>query len=201
MGCKKNRETNLNQNHVAWEKYWKMFYDSLKQKFSREDDLIVGDKNPYYYHFYGQLTENFQEVQFIFIIRNVKDVALSYDARANNLKDTTWPKNKNYQKAVSEWNDSLLKTWNYLENSNNHEKLWVCQYEKLFSFDPAYLKEMMNFLKVDVHQTMYNHYEQATQNWGDRVRRQKTLTSVESEYIEKFARFDLQNRIIEKYGS
>ena len=94
------------------------FHQKLSKKF--DGSSIVGDKYPQLYKFWPSLFENFgKDGRFLFIMRDIEDVASSFNVRASNPKDK-WPEENNYKKDKS----SILKktlinhyTLSYLINS------------------------------------------------------------------------------------
>ncbi|MDI4661941.1 MULTISPECIES: sulfotransferase [Cobetia] len=116
-------QTNINMSQGKYVKY----YDKLKLKY--DSTTIRGDKYPMIYKFYNSLTNSFtQKPTFIFIYRDLYDVADSFNVRAENPKDS-WPKENNYKKAVFHWNDSIVKT---LQALNSGVDILVIKYEALF---------------------------------------------------------------------
>ena len=62
--------------------------------------VSVGDKYPQLYKFWPSLFDEFgAEGKYIFIIRNIEDVASSFNLRAQNPRDK-WPEKNDYRKAV-----------------------------------------------------------------------------------------------------
>lgn len=189
-------ETNLNPNHKSWEKEWKPLYQSLQNKFF-EKDLVVGDKYPHYYLFYDDINEKFDLIKWIFIIRDIHDVSMSYNSRSANLLDR-WPEDRNYIYAVSDWNESLEKTWQFLEKGA--ENLLICEYEKLFQFNPDYLNRVVDFLEVSPDLGMTEYYREITKDWEKRCLKSKDIDPNHVKYIDAHANWKLRDMILQKYG-
>ncbi|MGD1699534.1 sulfotransferase family protein [Dapis sp. BLCC M229] len=196
----REEQTNLNPQHKGWENQWKPFYEELKEKFPK-NTTIIGDKFPHYYEFYEEINAQFTSagVKFIFMLRDIIDVALSYDARAKNQKDIGWGRNRNYKFAVSDWNQSLINTWNYLEN-RKQENLFICEYEKLFSGDDRYLNLLLNFLDINSEREFFAYYKSMTQNWKKYKQREKVIDQEELTYIEQNSNYVLRDKILQKYA-
>jgi hypothetical protein len=186
----KDEQTNIN---------WDYFYDKLKEKFSQEN-LITGDKNPHYYRHYQELENQFDNVKWIFLIRDINDVALSYNKRAADPNDA-WPEDANYTTAVAHWNNSLIKTWHYFSDRDT-KNLFVCEYEKFFTYNESYFQSLVNFLEVESSPEMHNYYKVSTQNWEKNLANKKeNLDEVQLNYIKTNCRFKLKNALIKKYGA
>ncbi|MAN13790.1 MAG: hypothetical protein CL945_03645, partial [Dinoroseobacter sp.] len=73
-------------------------------KIERFDRLTyVGDKIPTVYEKIDEIVAAIPTTQFLFIVRDVIDVAASYRDRAAQ-KDATWPPEKDHIQAVRDWN-------------------------------------------------------------------------------------------------
>ena len=104
----------------------------------------VGDKIPKIYEHMDRTTEMFPGATFILMVRNLYDVACSYEARAADVTDTSWPQDFDSGVAVSEWNDCLyaIKEW-------QRPGLVVVPFEDLFLAGQG-LEENFSALGLDV---------------------------------------------------
>jgi hypothetical protein len=194
-----NEEAFKSENFFAIKEYqtnivWKDFYDSLKPKFTN-DLLMIGDKYPQYYNFYEKIANNFPDAQWIFMVRDILDVAASYNARALNEKDN-WPENANYLRAVAHWNNSLAKTWKYIKANENRKKVFICNYEKIFSGDTHYFNSLISFLEIDIVDEIRECYDFLTKDWNIRNVKNKKLKNEELEYIQKHANYKLKEFLL-----
>ena len=101
----KLEETNI---HPKNDLKWSNFYNSLKSKFYNNNEFdyfLIGDKIPTLERFLGYLNTEFQDVKIIFMLRDIYELAASFNARAENPQDVNWGANKNYKKAVTQWNN------------------------------------------------------------------------------------------------
>ncbi|NES76918.1 MULTISPECIES: hypothetical protein [unclassified Okeania] len=130
------------------------------------------------------------------MLRDIKDVALSDDARARNKHDMGWSRNRNYKSAVSDWNQSLLNTWNYLE-SNKRNNLFVCEYKKLFSGNDNYFYFLLNFLEIEENKNMYIYYKSITKDWDRFKQREKIIDKDKLAYIEENSNYFLRDKILQ----
>ena len=94
----------------------------------------VGDKIPNLYRDFGGLERNFagREVRVIVIVRNIIDVAASYQRRAADAGDVTWSKQLDYRRAVLDWGNSLRATLNFIAMPGRRTSVMVASYEDLF---------------------------------------------------------------------
>jgi hypothetical protein len=89
------------------------WYDDLKEFPWRQRRVeaqydsaeYVGDKVPQGYEFFDHLITHFPDVRFICLVRNLLDVAASYEARRRDVAH--WNPDWGPRKAVEHWNASL----------------------------------------------------------------------------------------------
>ena len=187
-----DNQTNIN---------WKYFYDPLMPKYKSGVEYL-GDKYPHYYRFYNRINQNFEDVRWIFIVRDIASIARSYNARAADPEDS-WSAEANYVKAVDHWNESLMATWKYQKN-NPEPKLFVCEYERLFSYDFDYLHSLLNFLELQEDAQVNKFFAEMKQDWLIK-KKQKTHTAnglgeAEINYIQENANFSLKENLIKKFS-
>lgn len=182
--------------------HWNYFYDNLKNKYEETVEFF-GDKYPHYYRFYNQINENLMgNVKWVFIIRDIVDVANSYNSRAADPQDI-WPEKANYERAVFHWNESLVKTWKY-QKTNVYPNLFVCEYEKLFNYDLNYLVCLLDFLEVESDSNIKVCFEQMKTEWQrkqiSKTERTNILKEYEFDYIKENANHALRDNIIKKFS-
>ncbi|MGB3468172.1 MAG: sulfotransferase [Cyclobacteriaceae bacterium] len=196
-----SQQTNLNSTHPAWEQKLKSDYEMLKHKFEIEN-VIKGDKYPRYFRVLKEISEKFDNPKWIFMLRDVYDVALSWNVRANNIEDKGWSRKRDYSAAVVEWNEALTKTYEF--NQQKSRKLFVCKYEKIFSNNKDYLNQLCKFLGIELDLDLKNHYHLATQNWQERLIKQQekkyNMEESQKAYIEQNANFDVEEKLCSQYG-
>lgn len=99
-------------------------YEQVRDKYATA--TVVGDKVPKYYLKYNEALENLPDARFIYILRNIYDVAASYKARA--AKGTLWPRWRNVLSAIEDWNLSLRQTARFIDSGRIH----IVPYEDFF---------------------------------------------------------------------
>ncbi len=192
----KPKQTNINPSHKSWDLEWKEIYENLKIKFNRKN-TIVGDKYPYYYRFYHEIDRAFNCPKWIFILRNIHEVASSYNVRASNPHDR-WKTTHNYIYAVKDWNESLTQTWQYLESGSKN--LLICEYEKLFYGNTQCLYQLLNFLNIRTNLVVEKYHQDMTRNWQYRLLKSQNLDFQQVKYIDANANWSLRDRLLKKYG-
>jgi hypothetical protein len=188
---------NTDQTNIGMEagKYVE-YYKKLKEKYKQSE--IVGDKYPQLYKFWPALFDEFGiDGKYIFIIRDIEDVASSFNVRAQNPKDK-WPIENDYRKAVEIWNQSLEKANNEVKKGQD---IFIVSYSKLFDieeFDSRdELKRMLDYLNLDVSSAMLEEYTQMCEKYIAVVKpKVKVVLSGQVDYIKTNANYELYNNLI-----
>ena len=199
-------ETNINPDNAMWINKYCDFYNIIKSKYWAvkngnigEDDMIWGDKFPYYYKEYRKIKNNFQShnVKWIFMARKINDVALSYNYRfINEETNHSWG-GKNHVDAVLDWNESLKET--YMFAKENPKDIFICDYERFFSYDPNFFYDMLEFINVDVEDEIKYHYIQECKTCEELKKLMNiVLKEEEKEYIRNNAEFSMMDALLRK---
>lgn len=112
---------------------------SLKRKLLHAN--IVGDKAPRLHRRIDEIREAFPGAKFVYVVRNIYDVASSYEQRADAARN--WSERRRTQAAVSEWNESLSNIMSKID-----EDVFVVCYEDFFNKKRG-LGHLAGFLRDD----------------------------------------------------
>jgi hypothetical protein len=153
-----------------------------RDKFARA--IWVGDKVPRYYANYKMLLTNFPDSRIIYILRNIYDVAESWNRRARNPADR-WPDTNDYKQAVIEWNTSIQRTIQFQAKYRN--RFIIINYDELFSGDPVVLRRMLRRIELDVPDAMLRFFRVHTAEWADRLDRSRHEKSEQNLYLDQHA--------------
>jgi hypothetical protein len=100
---------------------------------------IIGDKVPRYFDVYDHMHSAFPGARFLFIVRDIRDVAASYKRR---LLNGSWA--RDVSTAVAEWNRSIRQTIEY----QRRLPFCIVRYEQLLTEDCT--SRIAAFLDVDI---------------------------------------------------
>lgn len=157
-------------------------YVQLREKFSNA--AWIGDKVPRYYTKYEQLFEAFRDSVVIFMLRDIHAVASSWNRRAENPEDD-WPEANDYTRAVEEWNLSLTRT---LEFKRKYKKrLFVVEYEKLFSGNFMILRRILRGLNLPVPKQTQRQFKGMTRDWQKRSEKPLLERPGQAAYLNEHA--------------
>lgn len=155
------------------------YYDRLKFKY--DNAVYVGDKYPGAFQRYGHLVGNFGDIRFIFILRNIYDVAMSFEAR--RARGVHWPADGGAEYAVARWNEAIGMTLVWKERA----RILTVSYEDLF-VRGASAEPIAEFLQVDAEPlTTALNRERASpiRDTGSSAR----LTPEQADHICRYANF------------
>lgn len=162
------------------------YYEMLEDRF--DDCALIGDKIPSLYRNYAHLDHGFPDHKIIFMVRNVFDVANSFEGRREHSLATPsapWPMTKGYQQAVADWNASLAETLKIKGRPN----VMVVEFERLY-VDDSLLGALFDFLSLDcVAQVDAFWQKAALQRVRIEAQRSARLRSPHKHYIRKHAGF------------
>lgn len=202
----------LTPSHFEKERFTRVapgdtFYDDFDQghrwdpairgKFGNE--RYIGDKRPELFLVYDELFRVFDPLTVLFIFRNIRDVASSWNARIDD--GTNWPKSFDYRRAVNSWNQSLRLT---LRAKSEGKNIICVRYEDMFDrncdvgpvFDALGLQvdeavEIRRNKQLRVAQSLSQKRAIGERPSGE------TLAPTELEYIEKHADYAAEHALDE----
>ena len=169
------------------------YYEALRPRF--DSCTHVGDKIPFLHTGYEEISRVFSGVKFVFMLRDVYEVALSFERRAEHTRQTKsagWPADRGWRVAVDEWNLSLANTIAALHTGSIH----VVMYEQLYRSDEQ-LQNLFLFLNAEVDKAVEAFHSKARAQ-RERIEndRDHALTRVQEEYITNRADFDSYNALV-----
>ena len=136
---KKTLNWNVNLDHLHIDKKdISSLFDKIYVRYAKENKgsiRIWGDKTPINIHFIDFIYPEFTSAKYIFLIRDARDVVLSY----KNLKDH---KAVNTHYAIWKWKDSIDKL-KYLQKRTD---VLIVKYEKLVSNPDQEINRIVDYL-------------------------------------------------------
>lgn len=102
---------------------------------------LWGDKTPILIHYFNLLQNQFSTSKFIFLVRDPRDVVLSYQKMKKHPAS-------NHRFAVWKWNDSI-RMLNNLRNNIPDNQILICRYEDLVKSPDQELERIQVFLGVN----------------------------------------------------
>lgn len=174
------------------------YYGDLYCRF--ESCRYIGDKIPPIALDYSKLLRNFARPRIVFMLRNILDVADSFNlrvrkARASGRTDG-WPWGRDSSEAIAEWNRSLKQTLKVAERIQLHTVV----YERLFE-DDSEIKSLFGFLDLPLTDAVVAAHRDlmAEHRELDQARR-LSLSSLEKFEIMKRASFGAYRQMLDMAG-
>lgn len=121
------------------------YYQTVAERFG--EAAYVGDKIPLLYNHLDSLFANIPDAKVIFIVRNIIDVASSYEARADNIHDESWQRDKRTASAIADWRASLIILKRFLDKDD--QRIFPVKYEDFFVNDGG-LGKLYQFLDLPI---------------------------------------------------
>ena len=112
---------------------WKPIYDRIDEKW--DDATIIGDKVPDMLPILTDFIAANPDFRYICILRNLKDVALSWQARADKTRDA-WPAAKDFAAACASWGAQMETLNEMMRNKALRRKVMLLDYDTMYA-DPA----------------------------------------------------------------
>ena len=172
------------------------FYEEIKDKFAKA--RYIGDKRPRFIQSWKNTWLNLPQAKIVYIFRNIYDIACSYNTRANNAslgKDTSWSKNRDFSKAVEDWNEGLQE----IKQLRHFYEVYLVKYEDFFSRQTKMI-HLFNYLKIDSeNQNIKRGINEINQAALKLKKKERTLSDLEKKYIDSYADFESYNILLTLY--
>ncbi len=164
----------------------------ISQKWDNSE--LFGLKYPPADKIFSELKKTFGNFHYIYIYRNVFDVAESWNRKA--ATDDKWNVNRNYVVAVKRWNQSLKTTLHLIKIG---EPVICIKYEDLFFSDKS-LEPVFEKFGLPIDENVLNALAGARNRAGDRKSKKGNLSQEEHDYVASNAHLDLLDKFDENYN-
>jgi hypothetical protein len=169
---------------------WRRHYARMAAKF--DTAAYVGDKMTELR--LSEIRPAFPNAKFIVIIRNVYEVAFSWDQRARDPSDI-WPVTHEARRAVLGWNKGLRDLASYLQRFG--DAVTYVEYRSFFG-DPERreLNRLLDYLDLEPDEAIVQRFVRANEVYQERiVGKDRTLDPEIAAFIKRNADLDLWNRL------
>lgn len=170
-------------------------YATLEKRY--DNCTHIGDKIPNLFLHLDVIAQDFPDAKIMFLLRDIKDVANSHEARRtrtlNNPK-SKWPLWRDARNAVKEWNEGLQAMIN-LGDKLDH---YIVDYDRLYT-DDILLDEVANFLDIEPTQAMLSYWRDAATSRVEIDKKPRTnLTPDQLAYIEDNANLTAYRHLLNR---
>lgn len=130
---------------------WKPVYERIAEKW--DEAAVIGDKVPDLTPVLGDMLDALPEARCLYILRNLKDVGLSWQARADRTRDT-WPAGKGFAAACESWAAQQEQLQDLLRaRPDLKSRFLLIDYDRIYLEDTPAEAAILNFLGVPRHRT------------------------------------------------
>jgi hypothetical protein len=173
--------TNLTPDR--YDREWEPHYQRMAAKW--DDATYVGDKMTQLRM--QQLWETFPDARFVCIVRDIAEVAYSWNQRAHNPDDLTWPAAADAQLAVKRWNTMLGKIRR--ARRQRPDRVVVVEYSNFFG-DPSAssLHAVLDFLGLERAPEVESAFAEAHEVFASRIAsKPRALPAADRAFIDEHA--------------
>lgn len=162
---------------------WGVDYAAIEKKY--DEATYVGDKMTVIR--FGAVRERLPEARFVFIVRDIDQVASSWDRRAQDAADAHWPERSDARASVERWNQSLRRIRRAVRQQP--ELATVVEYTRFFG-DPeaTSLKAVLEFLGLPWGIEVSNEFDRVHHEYVDSVAgRDRRLSDEVRAFVDEIA--------------
>lgn len=180
---KKTLNWNVNLNDIKIEyKNVSSLFNKIYLRYANQNKgqiTMWGDKTPINTHFINFIFPEFKSSKYIFLIRDVRDVTLSY-------KKLKGHKAANTRYAIWKWKDSIDKL-RYLQKRTN---VLIIKYEDFVSKPQEEINRVLNYLGLPKDNTLINSkIEASDMGVGDKFHHQNLSQPISSKSVGKWKEY------------
>jgi len=173
-------ETNQDPEEAA---RWGIDYGALEAKWDRA--TYVGDKMTTVR--FDRVHARLPEARFVFIVRDIDQVASSWDRRAQDASDRHWPERSDARASVERWNQSLKRIRRAVRE--HPDLVTVVEYARFFGdSDAASLRAVLDALGLAWEPTVAAEFDRVHGEYvGAVAGRDRTLSPQLRAFVDELA--------------
>ncbi len=189
----KERFINVQDGDTGYDDFYRhQLHLDIPEKWDNSE--FYGLKYPPADRVYNKLKEAFGSFHYLYIYRNIFDVAESWNRNA--ASGTKWPAKQDYIQAVKRWNTSLNSTLNLIKRG---EPIICIKYEDLFFSDKS-IEPVFEKLGLPIDENVLKALATARKLSGSKKLKKGALSKEEHDYVAANARFNLYEEFNTKYN-
>jgi hypothetical protein len=189
----KTRFLTIHENDTGYTDFNKFrCHWSIAEKWDKA--LLFGTKYTFADQVLWKIKQNFGNFHYLYIYRNIYDVAESWNRKA--AKGEKWPAKNNYQMAVQRWNESLGNTLTELQCGSD---IICISYDDLLYSEKS-IQPIFDRLGIPIDENVLRELTDARKEAPNKKLAKGMLSENEVEYIRNNARFELYDEIHSKFN-
>lgn len=147
---------------------WQSVYDGIARKWDAA--AVIGDKVPDMTPMLRSFMLANPDFKYIYILRNLKDVGLSWQARAGRSRDS-WPAGKGFVAACESWMQQMRTLRDLLAHKGLRSKILLLDYDHMYEDGKQTDTAILKFLGLGPSAAFAETYRKHAAFWQARVRR------------------------------
>ena len=171
---------------------WAPVYEEMARKW--DGAAVIGDKVPVMAPVLGDFLRVNPDFRCIYILRNLKDVALSWQARADRVRDS-WPAGKGFEAACESWDAQMRAIHALTEQKAVRPRILILNYDTMYLDGGRSRDAILAFLELGpsagYEATFARHAEFYAARSGQRVPR-KFMPAFAA--VDKLCAFEMRKR-------
>jgi hypothetical protein len=181
---------------LGWDNYRYKEY-AVKAFAKLPNAQYTGDKRPNFLFSWNITKRNFtpKNIKIIHIIRDIEDIACSYNKRSQNEKDK-WHDARNYKAAVYETNRNNRLALELLTDPIWKDSISVVTYKKFFA-NPSVVFSMFKWLNIKIDKKLDAAIIDFLKKSTDIVEKDRTLPMAHKRYLKRHFDFDTYQQLEE----
>jgi len=175
----------MKQKPTTYSNLTKLVYEAYSKKQNKRSK-IFGDKNNYYIDHVEDLAKVFPEAKFLFLIRDGRDVAVSYkQINETSINSLYKPKlEQNITKIAKEWTKNAFTLKKFV--TNDRVPAMFIRYEDLLTNTEKTMKKVLSFLGLNYESLilkfyMYNDEPKEFLQW-----KRKTISKLDTKNFNRY---------------
>jgi hypothetical protein len=189
----KNRFLTIHENDTGYTDFNKFrCHGSISEKW--DSAALFGTKYTFADQVFWKLKQVFGNFHYLYIYRNIYDVAESWNRKAAN--GINWPAGKNYIMAVERWNESLGNTLTELRSGAD---IICLSYEEML-YSKKSIQPIFDRLGLQIDENVLRELTEARKKAPKKKFEKGMLSENEVEYIRNNARHELYDEIHSKFN-
>jgi hypothetical protein len=162
--------------------HWQTVYDAIAQKWDAA--VMIGDKVPDMTAELPAFIAANPDFKYIYILRNLKDVGLSWQARANRTRDS-WPAKKGFAAACESWSAQMQGLHAMMQTKEMNRKVLLLDYDTMYAEGSRCDEVILKYMGLDpsaaFSETFRKHAEFA---------RNKAARKIPAQYVDVYKAVD-----------
>ncbi len=156
---------------------WREVYEEIARKW--DSAAVIGDKVPDMAPVLEDYLRENPDFRCIYILRNLKDVGLSWQARADRPRDR-WPAGRGFVRACRAWEEHTRIIHDIVAGRAHRNRMLILDYDAIYQPEARTVPAILGFLGLDEDAQFARTWQQHVKFFAGRRRRKVPPKFVEA---------------------